>query len=450
MKLFVFFLIFSSSAWGLTEQDVIKSVLTHFPLIDEANLKADSAEGEETAAKGEFDHKLKFKTQIWRQRPYNNEYYETFLERQTPWGGAKLVAGHRQGAGAFNYYDLKKDTSNAGQIFAGITLPLLRDFQTDAYRTNLLISQLRRERAEQEVRLKKLIYVHKGLSAYYKWVLGLKKLEVYRQLAKLAQERQQMLDKKFRAGDSDQLKVTDNARQINKRQGEVLKAEIELRKLEADLALFVRDSEGNPIQVSSVENAEGILLNRKTPGLASGMKTNPQVTILNFEQQLNQAEYDLSNQAKLPGLNVDVTGAQELSNRPGYGEHILQVGVNFDFPLENRKARGKSVAYHYKKKAVEKELLYAQQEIEQQYRFSISASETSLRRWQTSKIEYENSKKVAEGERKKWALGASDLFVVNMREQDLADVDLRQWMSLYDYHQYNLDASLFSASLPIE
>jgi cobalt-zinc-cadmium efflux system outer membrane protein len=450
MKIFIFILLYSSSAWCLSEQDVIKSVLTHFPLIDEANLKADSAEGEVTAAKGEFDHKLRFKTRLWRQQPYNNEYYETYLERQTPWGGAKLVAGHRQGAGSFNYYDLKKDTSTAGQVFAGITLPILRNLQTDAYRTNLRMSQIRREQAAQEVKLKKLMYVHKGLSSYYRWVLGLKRLEVYRQLLGLAQERQKMLEKKFKAGDSDRLKVTDNARQINKRQGEVLKAEVELRKLEADLALFVRDQEGKPVQVSSVQNAEVILLNKRTPGLASGMKTNPQITILNFEQQLNQAEYDLNNQAKLPGLNVDVSGAQELSNRPGYGDHILQVGVNFDFPLENRKARGKSVAYHYKKKAVEKELLYAQQQIEQQYRYSVSASETSHRKWQVSKIEYENSKRVADGERKKWALGASDLFVVNMREQDLADVDLRQWSALYDYHQYNLDASLFSASLPID
>lgn len=56
---------------------------------------------------------------------------------------------------------------------------------------------------------------------------------------------------------------------------------------------------------------------------------------------------------------------------------------------------------------------------------------------------------MAEAEKSRWMQGASDLFIVNLREQDVADVDIRRWSALYDYHQYLLDAKLFSASLPM-
>lgn len=450
MKFFLVVYFFSLQTWALSDREVVNSVITHYPLIDQSILKAESAEGDVTAAKGAFDTKLKFKTRLWRQHPYNNEYYETYLQKQTAIGGASVLAGHRQGAGNFNYYDLKKDTSSAGQIFAGIVMPILRGFQTDSYRTNLAINRIRKDQAEQEVLLKKLMYVHKALTTYYKWVLEFKKVEINRQLLELAETRHEMIEKKYKAGDSDRLKVIDNLRQINKRQGELIKSEVELRKRAADLALFVRDNEGNPILPTTIGDPEQVLLKPTIANQGKENRTNPQIKILSFEQEVNKAEYDLNSQARLPGLNVGVTGARELSDRPAYGQHILEVGVNFDFPLENRKARGKTVAYHYKKKAVEKELLYIRQELDQQYQFSQVASIASKKRWELSQSEYDNSKKIAEGERRKLFHGASDLFVVNLREQDQADVDVKRWSALYEYHQYNLDASLFAASLPIE
>ena len=442
-------LLFSSHLWALSEKEIIKSVLDHYPLIEESAYKAEAAEADVTAAKGAFDHKLMVKSRLWRQRPYNNEYLETYLERQTPFLGAKIVAGHRQGAGDFNFYDLKKDTSSAGQIFAGITMPLLRNLSTDAYRTNLEITRIQKDQADQQLKLKKLVYVHKALSLYYKWVLQSKRVEISEQILDLAKTRQNMLEKKFKAGDTDKLKVTDNLRQINKRQSELIENDIELLKLATELSLYVRDDEGKPVLVKRKLDAEQTLLSPLIQKAQSN-QTNPQLKILSFEQKITDAQYKLNNQGRLPGLNVGVTGGRELSNRPGYGEHILEVGINFDFPLENRKADGKSVSYYYKQKAVEKELLYMQQQLIQQFNFSRDASDNSHRRWEVSNKEYENTKKVADGERKKWTLGATDLFVVNLREQDQADVDQRRWKALYEYHQYNLDASLFSASLPIE
>ena len=450
MKVIALFLLFSGQALALTESEVVNSVLTHFPLVDQAVMKLEAAEGEVTAAKGAFDHKLNFKSRLWRQRPYNNEFMETYLERQTPYGGAKVAVGHRVGAGEFNYYDLKKDTSSAGQLFAGLTMPLLRDFSTDEFRTNLEVKKLRQQQAEQEVVLKKLVYVHKALSLYYKWIFEVKKIEVSEYLLSLAKDRQVMIEKKYKAGDMERLKMTDNQRQINKRESELEKNKIDLNKIAAELSLYVRNQEGRPVYPERIKDPEIVLKKAGIEERSKQGRENPQLEVLSFEHQMMVQNNKLYKQSRLPGLDVELMGAKELSERPGYGEHIFQFGLKFDFPLENRKGRGQTVASMYKFKAIEKELIYLKQELKQMFEFSKDASSKSYKIWDVTNKEYENTQQVAVGERSKWQNGSSDLFVVNMREQDVADVDIRRWKALYDYHQYSLDAALFSATLPVE
>jgi hypothetical protein len=53
---------------------------------------------------------------------------------------------------------------------------------------------------------------------------------------------------------------------------------------------------------------------------------------------------------------------------------------------------------------------------------------------------------MAEAEKKKWVQGAADLFIVNLREQDTADADVRRWTTLYEYFQLSLDAQLYSST----
>ena len=150
MKILILVLIFSIKIFALTESDVTRLVLANFPLILEAELKAKSAKGELTSAEGAFDHKLIFKSRNRVEDKYDNQYFETTIERQTALGGTSLVAGHRQGLGHFPAYDGKYQTSGAGEIFAGLSFPILRNLETDEFRTNLKIKQIEKKQAELE------------------------------------------------------------------------------------------------------------------------------------------------------------------------------------------------------------------------------------------------------------------------------------------------------------
>jgi outer membrane protein TolC len=443
----LFLFVFSTQVFALSEQDVARAVLANFSLIQEAELKLEAAKGELTAAEGSFDHKLIFKSRNRIEDKYDNQYFETTLERQTAFAGINLVAGHRQGIGQFPAYDGKYETSGAGEIFAGLSVPVLRNLKTDEFRTNLKIKQIEKKQAELEVHLKKMIYMHKALTLYYQWILETQKLKINKSIFELAEKRHEMIRRKFQAGDIEKIKVTDNQRAIDKRSGDIIKNEIELNKLRAKLGVFLTDSQGNPISIPMETSPDYILKTKESSALSSDISRNPQVKMLDYEREKLKIESVFFDQSKLPGLNLELLGAKELSSNEPYDPERLQVGIKFDFPLENRKAQGKSVAYNYKVKAIEKKQQFLELELSQQLSFFIRASSDSKQRWEITNKEYEGSRKMAEAEKKRWQQGASDLFVINLREQDVADVDIRRWTALYDYHQYHLDARLFSGTI---
>lgn len=438
-------LLLNVDSWSLTENDVRESVLAHLPLIEEANFKYQAAKGEETSAEGAFDHKIIFKSRNRIENKYDNQYFETTVERATPLNGLGLVAGHRQGLGHFPAYDGKYQTSSAGEIFAGLTLPLLRNFSIDENRSDLSQRKIDTAIAKEQLVLKKNIYLHKSLSLYYKLLLENKKMTIRKSILDLAEKRQEMLVKRFQAGDLEKIKLVDNQRSIDKRREELLKTEIDFNKFKMELALYVRNKDGEPMTNFNIIDFE---FQRELKSIQrTSIEEVPQIKILTYELEKLQIQQKLYDQSKLPGLNVELLGAREMSGNLPYDPQSLQVGFKFDLPFENRKAEGKSVATLYKAKAVDRQRVFTLQKLNRFYDISLQSIDIGIRRWEIINREFDNTLMMANAEKKRWLQGAADLFIVNLREQDTADADVRRWTTLYDYFQSILDAKLYSATL---
>ncbi len=439
MILRVCFFLFPVTALAITPEALRESVIKNFPLIEEAIFKERAAEGAMTAAEGAFDHKLKFKSRNRIEDKYDNQYFETTIERDTGLRGINLIAGHRQGSGFFPLYDGKYDTSSAGEIFAGLSVPLLRDSGTDEGRTNLAVRKIEKHQATEDRKLKVNVSIHKALSLYYKWIAEERILRINKEVLTLALQREEMLKKRFSRGDVEKVKLTDNERTIAKRQAEVQKSEAKLRSIEAGLGLFLDDL----TSIAQLTDSELAILN--DPKFQGPIKTDelPPVKILVLEKEKSELLEKLADQSRLPGLGVDVLGARELT--PGsapYDPDRLQIGVRFDFPLENRKAKGKSVESSYKKKAVERRLVYTERELRLNYENSVQLISIAKDRFLTTTSEAEKTRTMAQAEETRYRMGGSDLFVVNLRELDVTDAEIRRWTSWYEFHQAVLDAKL--------
>ncbi len=372
------------------------------------------------------------------------QYFETTIERTTPINGLGLVVGHRQGLGHFPAYDGKYHTSSAGEVFAGLTLPLLRNFSIDENRSDLFIKRIDTEIAKEKVILKKNIYLHKSLSLYYKLLLENKKITIRKGILELAEKRQEMLEKRHQAGDLERIKLVDNKRSIFKRRDELLKTEIDYNRIKTEFGLYVRDKDGVPL--AQFDLAEFQPRGNLTSIQKNDIENVPQLKILNYELEKLNIQKKLYDQSRLPGLNMELLGAKEMSGNLPYDPESLQLGFKFDFPLENRKAEGKSVAAIYKAKAFERQRTFTRQELNRFYQITLQSIDIGIQRWEVTNREYETTLVMAEAEKKKWVQGAADLFIVNLREQDTADADVRRWTTLYEYFQLSLDAQLYSST----
>ncbi len=422
-----------------TPEEVTQIVLERLPLIEEASRKARAQEALVTSAEGSFDHKLKAKSRNRLEGDYDNDFYEIEIERRTGLGGLGLAAGVRRGQGLFAPYDGKLNTSSGGEIFAGLTLPLLQGFRTDEARTNLEIAKFESKQADQELRLKKNMYVHKALTLYYKWLLNRKILIVQESILKLAENRQSMISRRHRRGDVEGIKKTDAERSVLKRRSEILKTKAKQRILEAELRLYLPELPEKDILPDQPwsRKSQGKLLLGKLP----------QLRILELEREKIKARQKLASNQKLPELSVALIGSRELSSDGPYGRDALQLGVGFSFPLENRKARGKTVAEEYKKMAIEKRLEFSTKDYALSYQSLRESYDILLESWTNLKNESQATETMARGERSKWQQGGSDLYFVNLREEDVADVEIKKWSTIVELAQTDIDLRLLEVSL---
>ncbi len=444
IHLVILFLI-NFNSYALSEKDVIYSVVNFFPLIHEAELKYQSANEDIKTSEGSFDHKLTFKSRNRIEDKYDNQYFETSIERQTRLGGLGLIVGHRQGRGNFPFYDGKYSTSGAGELFAGLSMPLLRDFKTDEWRTDLQISKFKSIAQKAELEIKLNMYVHKALSLYYKFLLNNQKIKIRKEILEIAEKRQEMLERKFKAGDIEKLKVTDNQRSVDKRRDELLKAEIEWIDSKTQLEIYLKDEKGQQIELSKdslpVDDIRPV--NKEVIDLSS----LPQILLLDQEINSMDSKRELYEQSKLPGLRVEVLGSRELSGNRPYDQEALQIGLKFDIPLENRKAKGSTLSSEYKYLALKKQKDYLIQSLIQQYNYSLDAEKLSQTRWEVVSNEYQKTRQLSLAEKTRWEQGASDLYIVNLREQDTADSEIKKWSVWYEYHQFHIDSRLFSGKI---
>ena len=408
---------------ALKFEDVQGIVASRMPLIMEAMEKKRAAEGVLEAQEGSFDHKIKFKSMNQVEDKYDNQVFETKLERQTPWMGSRMFVGHRQGNGVFAAYDGKYETSSLGELFAGVDVPLLRDRAIDEFRLNRLKSSIQVQKAEADVQQKRLDVLFKAAQVFWKWTMAGQKLRILESWVKQAEDRQQFLEKKVRAGDTSQIKLTDNRRTLLKRQADVVKVRRDFEMASAELALYINRTPS----LSEVKTE--IKLSEDKIGLPqlSIRDQLPPFKLVKLEEEILAQEREFAISQQLPDLRLSVEGARDVgvqSQAPG-GQDQLRVGVMLEIPLENRKGKGKRGEIAGKKAALNYRREWLEREWEARIKQNAQALTTTRQQLELQQSEVSDTSKMARAELTRFNQGDSDIFFVNIREQDEAEAQVR-------------------------
>jgi outer membrane protein TolC len=411
-------------------REVLESVERHFPLVLAAQQEVALAEAELLRARGGFDTRLSAGGASKALGYYQNEELDLQLSQPTRLWGATFSGGYRLGTGDFAVYDGYDQTNDGGELRLGLKLPLLQGRELDSRRVAEWRAEIARERAEPLVVQKRLEVQQKAADAYWRWVSWCRSRDIARLLLSLAENRQAQVVRAVEEGQQAPIAVADNERTIVDRRSKLIYAERNLEKAAIELSLYWRDARGWPVVPSLSVEAVAFPPARDPgevlvpEGVELALSRRPELRVLELELEALALDRELAINDRLPELDFGLKASQDLGaavkDPDDRGDLELQALVTLQVPLQRRAATGKQREAEAKLSKLERELQYRRDLA----RTAVQDAESALRRsWERlgeARRNVELAGQLAEAERVQFRAGESDLFRVNLREQQAA------------------------------
>ena len=417
----------ASNEKKLLHHEVTSSANRNYPQILSYYEKVSAAEGTALVSLGFFDIKLKQNYTDKSRGFYDGKTIDTLLEKELGFLGAKVYGGYRKSFGNFADYEGSSITNDGGEYRVGAKFSLLRNSSIDQNRLGLILANLGVLESQIQLETIKKEIERDATKAYWKWISAAKVFHIYEDLYQLSLKRQNQLEEKLKKGDVAQIIVAENKKNILRRKSALAKARQDFENSAIYLSLFWRGENGTPIvpkqnqvpeihfPLNEIENSQAVR------DLETALSNRAELRILKIQKERNSSQLKYAKNLFKPQLDVDLSTSKDLGN---FTESRAQtnnyVGLDFSIPLQQRESRGKSAEYESKLKS----LKYEQQLLEEKIKAELEQIKIQINSIIQMHHNLCEEVKLADllenSEREKFKHGASNFFLVNLREQDTA------------------------------
>ena len=426
----------------LTLEAVLASVEKHYPPLRVALLEQPISEADYLAAQGRFDLVLKSSFETNSFGFYESQRYALSMEQPTALWGSSFFSGYQLAAGAFPSYDGKYQTNGLGEYNAGMRVPLFRDRAIDSRRADLRKTGLNRRLADLTVQQQRLVILQAATARYWNWVAAGRRFAVAQSILDMAVEREKILETAVEHGQLPRFEVLDNKRIIEQRRSQFVAARRGIEQSSFDLSLFYRDAQGQPSIATPAQlptafprpaNIDDQQLDRD---IAQALDRRPELARLSTQQDQVRIDQKLAENRRLPGLDFILSYDRELGERRvPRGPNELRAGVIFELPLQRRTATGQAVAARTRATQIDHRLQFQREQVSVEVRDAVSAVRAAFEGANVLEAEVKATREVEDAERIRYDLGESTLFVLNQRELQTADAQVREVSALADYYR---------------
>lgn len=431
----------ASAEKKLTHKEVVSSANKNYPKILSYYEKVSAAEGSALSSLGFFDIKLKQSYSDKSRGFYDGKTTDTLLEKELGFMGAKVYGGYRKSFGDFNDYEGASRTNNGGEYRAGAKFSLLRDSSIDQNRLDVILANLGVKESKIQLEAIQKEIERDATKAYWKWIASAKIFHIYEELYQLSLKRQSQLEERLKKGDVAEIIAIENRKNILRRKSALVKAQQDFENAAIYLSLFWRGQNGNPIvpkqnEVPEISFSLHEIENSQTAhDIETALSNRPELRIIKIQKEQNSSQLKYSENLFKPQLDVDLGASKDLGNGPASrSQGNNYVGLDFSIPLQQREARGKASEYQSKLKA----LKYEQQLLEEKIKAELEQIKIQIRSIVEMHHNLSEEAKLADllenSEREKFKHGASNFFLVNLREQDTANSKAAV-MEMYEKYQ---------------
>lgn len=436
------------AARELRLEHVLRSVERTHPQLVAASRDIDAAAADALSAQGGFDTSWKTKGTAQPLGYYDGATVDSLVEQPTALWGITPFAGYRLGVNDFPIYDEKYRTLGLGEIRAGVNVPLWRNGPIDRPRATLRKAELGNDLAglsfvQQRIELRRVASYR-----YWGWVAAGHKRAIAEVLLRNAESRQAALAARVHSGDLPAIDETDNARALEQRRAQLALAMRSLEQAAIELSLFYRDERGEPMlaapeQLPQAWPALGGISPDPSAAVTRALRQRPEPKRLDVQRRQYDVELAYTENQRAPAVDVRVMGSRDfgpsLPERPDLSEPVLEVGVLVDIPLQNRVNEGRARALRALVARTSEQRRLASDRVVADVRDALSAIERSAERISSTQREVELALQLERAERERFDAGDSQLLIVNLREQQTAEAELREVDALLDYRRAQAD-----------
>jgi outer membrane protein TolC len=409
----------------LSLADVVGSIHSTFPLLESAYLQNEIAAGNQTAAWGAFDTKLKAASESGPLGFYETYRNSAGLSRAIYHGG-EVFGGYRVGRGEFQPWYLERQTNDGGELKAGISVPLLRNREIDARRAQLWRSTYDRQQAEPEIRAQLIRFVRDGSIAYWNWVAAGRQYEIGKQALRLAEQRNAKLKRRVEEGDVDPPVFQDNLRAIAKREAKLVDLQRKLNQAGIKLSLFYRADDGTPLvpeqsKLNTFPEPDDVSEFELEMNVALALEKRPELAALDASARRVNVDLAEARNDLLPSLDAQLIGSQDVgapaSKKRDKSQFELEAGLFIEIPVQRRKARGKSQVARGKLGQISAKRRFTHDKIRAEIQSAQAALLAAFERLAKARESKRLAEYMADVERRKFDVGQSNLLSVVLREQ---------------------------------
>lgn len=435
-------------------QDVLASSAQHYPEILESIANQRAAAGAILEADGAFD--LVFEADGFDRVSgfWSGGVLNTSVRQRLGPLGAEVFGGYRISDGTFPIYEDGNFTNTGGEFKVGALFSLLRDRAIDERRFGIADARLAFEQAELEVLLTQIGVNHKAILAYLRWVWAGGQLAVYQDLLRISRARQNGLEEQVRSGARARIFLTENLQNISRRERLVMEARRDFLAASNALSLYYRDSAGEPVvpDQARIPSADTLLPNGESRDIEDDqipalLAQRPELQIVKTSLERARARVALSRNDLKPRLDLTAEVSRDIGAVAEGGlsrdstDTIL--GLRFSVPLQRREARGRLRQAEARVDALQQRRRQFEDQLEIELRNIIIDLEVSAQLVRIAGQELEQSETMQEAEQERFASGASDFFLVNLREETAADARIRYYLAALQTRiaQANYDAA---------
>nr|WP_305888864.1 TolC family protein [Parvularcula maris] len=343
--------------------------------------------------------------------------------------GTEVYGGYRISQGTLPIYEDYDYTDQGGEIRVGVIFNLLRNRAIDARRAGIERAGLQVSAAELDILLTRIEVQQDALLAYWRWVAAGRVLTVYEELLGIAANRDTALRREVESGARAAIDITENLQNLTRRKELVRRAERDLQTAANALALFYRDEEGQPSAPDRTQLPEEIGMPMRTGAALIDLNARPDLQLFEIAREQLELDMRLARNDLQPDLKFSVEGSDDYGaiapGGPSRDAAELKAGVTFSVPFGRRAARGRVRSAEAALEGLEQRQRLARDQIARELadlQVSLDAASDIL---ELTKLERQQAERLLEAEEQQFQGGASDFFLVNLREQTLANASIR-------------------------